>query len=126
MLHSIKTPQRDEGYRWNGLKRFLGEETLRTVVPIRIDEHKILLKGRMKSVPPTGKMRISLRDLSKQLNFRRAAGSQKKWGMMLSAQNDSWTKRRVCNRAWIQQRNQDPATKETHSTCLMMVLEWRG
>ena len=28
----------------------------------------------------------------------------------------------VCNRAWIQQRNQDPTTKETHTPCLMVVL----
>ena len=32
----------------------------------------------------------------------------------------------VCNRAWMQQRNQDPATKEIYISFLMMVLWWRG
>ena len=76
----------------------------------------------MKIVPPTIKMTSSLMEVSEQLNFRRAAGSQKKWEMVFYALKDSWTKMRVCNRAWIQPRNQDPAAKETHSSCLMMVL----
>ena len=76
----------------------------------------------MKSVPPIVETTSSLWDGSKQLNFRRAAGSQKKWEMVFYALKDSWTKMRVCNMAWIQPRNQDPAAKETHGSCLMMVL----
>ena len=73
------------------------EETLRTTVSKRIYKPRILLKGRMKSNPPTVKMTSSLREVSEQLNFRRAVRSQKKWEIVLSAQKDSWTKRRVCN-----------------------------
>ena len=51
----------------------------------------------MKRVPPMGKTISSLREVSEQLNFRRAVRSQKKWEIVLSAQKDSWTKRRVCN-----------------------------
>ena len=42
--------------------------------------------------------------------------------MVFYALKDSWTKMRVCNMAWIQPRNQDPAAKETHGSCLLMVL----
>ena len=66
-------------------------------------------------------MTSSLREGSEQLNLRSILRLQKKWRMVWSIHKDNWTKRRVSNRVWIQQRNQDPA-KETHSSCLMMVL----
>ena len=106
----------------NALKSLLVEGTLRTMVPIRTYEPKMILRGTMKSIPPSVKMTSSLMEMSEQLVFRRAGRSQKKLGMVFSAQKDSWTKRRVCNRAWIQQKNQDTATSEMHSSCLMTVV----
>ena len=104
------------------LKSLLVDGALGTMVPIRTYEPKMLLRGKMNSIPPSVKMTSSLMEMSEQLIFRRAGRSQKKLGMVFSAQKDSWTKRRVCNRAWIQQKNQDTATNETHSSCLMTVV----
>ena len=41
------------------------------------------------------KMTSSLRDVSEQESFSRAPRSQKKWGMVWSAQKDSRVRRRV-------------------------------
>ena len=82
----------------------------------------MLLRGRMKSNPPSVKITSLLREMSEQLNLRRAVRSQKKLGMVLLEQKDTQIKRRVCSRAWTQQNNQDPATKETQTSFLMTVM----
>lgn len=51
-------------------------------------------------VTPTVKMASSLRDVSEQESFNRASRSQKKWGMLWSAQKDSRVRRRVWHRHW--------------------------
>ena len=61
------------------------------------------------------KITNSLREVSEQVNFKRAVRSQKKWGMLLSAQKDSRDRRRVCSKAWTQEKNQDPAASKTHT-----------
>ena len=77
------------------LKSLLVGETLRTVVPLQIHESRILHKGRMNSLSPTEKVTRSLREVSEQLNFKRAVRSQKKWEIVLSTQKESYAKR-VC------------------------------
>ena len=58
-------------------------------------------------------MTISLRVECGQLKFRRQQVTEEVV-MMLYAQKESWTKRKFCNCAWIQQWNQDVITKESH------------
>ena len=60
--------------------------------------------------------------MSEKDSLRRVARSQKKWGIMLSAQKDRGARRRVQVRALAQERSQDPANRHRHSSPLMMVV----
>ena len=98
------------------------EGTLRMLAPIRTYEPKIALSGKEVSRPPSIKITNSLMEVSEQVIFKTAVKSQKKWGMALSAQKDRRDRRRVCNSAWTQEKNQDPTNSKTQKPALMMVL----
>lgn len=65
------------------------------------------------AVNPAVKITKWLREVSEQDNLSRAARSQKKWGIVWSAQKDSRARRRVCKRAQTHAMTQDPATSMT-------------
>ena len=79
----------------NALQIPLVEGTFRMVAPMWPYEIKMHTSGRTMTATPTVKMASSLRDVSEQESFSRAARSQKKWGIVWSAQKDSWVRRRV-------------------------------
>ena len=64
----------------------------------------------------------SLREVSEQDSLSRAAGSPKKWRMMLSAQKDIQARRRVWVRELAQEKSQDPANRPRHRCSLMMMV----
>lgn len=104
---SINTPQRDGNHRGTNFKESLGGKHFRNCGPYMNIRAQDTTHGRMKSFPSIIKWPVHC---GRCLNFRRAVRSQKMSGMLLSTLN-SWTKKRLCNRAWIHQRNQDTATK---------------
>lgn len=63
--------------------------TLRTAQVIWIYEAKMHMNGVIMIRAPSVRIIISLRCVSEQESFRRGVTSQKKWGMVLSAQNES-------------------------------------
>lgn len=89
---------------------------------IWIYEPKIPLNGRMSTNAPSVRISSSLKEVSEQEDLSTAARSQKKCGMTVPAQKDNWSTRRVCKRAWMQEKNQDPATRMIHSSSLMVVV----
>lgn len=78
------------------LKSLLVDGALRTMVPIRTYEPKMLLRGKMNSIPPFSKddQLIDGKVWAAHLQEGRG-GHRRSWGWYL-AQKDSWTKRRVC------------------------------
>lgn len=102
----------------------MGREDPQNIDPNKDTRELEPLNGKKTNLTPRMKMSRSLREMSGQESLSRTAKSYKKWGMVLLTQKDSETGKSVWDREKTYERTQDPITNRTHSSTLMMVVQW--
>ena len=95
--------------------------TRRTAQVIWIYEARMQINGVIMIREPSVRIITSLRCVLEQESFRRGVTSQKKWGMALSAQNESRAISRVCSRPSRLAMTHDPATSRAQSWWVIFV-----
>lgn len=105
------------------LKSLLSGRDPRTMVPIRT--YDLLPGGKMECIPPSAKMTSPLMERSEQPHLQEGREVTEEVGEGIFSTEGQLDQEEACNRAWIQQKNQDTATNEIHSSCLTtVVVKW--